>query len=258
MRFCWVPAGTAQLGAPADELEYLATTFPTNLPPTWSRTEEGDDSRKPFRTGGFWLGNYEVTQAEWRAVMGGTNPSYFNGTYDNKAKGMNTARFPVETVSWDDCQEFLKRVNAHDGYRLAFGQPGALRLPHEDEWEYACRGGRGNRQPFYFGAVLDGTQANVKGTVPYGTTDAGPFQQRTCPVDDTGGGKYPGHPWELMHMHGNVAEWCDNEYELASNRLIRGGSWAQGGHRCRAADRERNISFARDKRVGFRVFAPGL
>src|SRR5262249_27163104 len=117
----------------------------------------------------------------------------------------------------------------------AFGKPGFFRLPHEDEWEYAARGGRGNKQPFYWGTELNGTQANTDGTLPFGTTAKGPYLKRTCAVDDTNNGKYPAHPWGLMHMH--VWEWCDNIYEKTTGRVMRGGSLSVGSYGGRAAHR---------------------
>jgi len=196
---------------------------------------------------GFWLGKYEVTQAEWRAVMG-ANPSYYNGKKDNNAMGMDTWRFPVETVSWNNCQEFLKKTNA----RPRSGIKGKFKLPHEDEWEYACRGGLGNERPFYFGSELNGTQANCAGIFPYGTTTKGVYKQRPETV-----GSYAvkaRHPWSLCDMHGNVCEWCDNKHKQSEDkRVMRGGFWQFHARLCRAAAR---YSFAPDTSgsdYGFRV-----
>src|SRR5215203_1527918 len=115
----------------------------------------------------------------------GYNPSEFDGIKGNKAKGMDTSRFPVERVSWDRIcgQEkyagmgFLDKID-HSGIQRALGKSGKFRLPHEDEWEYACRGGRGNKQAFFWGDALNGTEANCDGNYPYGTTKR-PHLQRT-------------------------------------------------------------------------------
>ena len=126
------------------------------------------------------MGKYTVTQAEWQAVMG-NNPSAFDGKQDNTAKGLDTSRFPVEKVSWDMiCGKggFLEKFNALGGVEKVFGKAGTFALPHEDMWEYACRGGLGNDRPFYFGQVLDGTQANIDGNFPYGTPTKGPYLKR--------------------------------------------------------------------------------
>src|SRR5206468_519820 len=126
--------------------------------PEWLASE-AEGVRGKYKTKGFWLGKYEVTQAEWKTVMG-DNPSYNSKDGEGKetVKGLDTARFPVEQVSWDDCQKFLEKVNARGGAANIFGKAGQFRLPHEDEWEYACRGGKGNGRAFCWGDELNGTQ----------------------------------------------------------------------------------------------------
>ena len=242
MVFCWVPPGTAQLGSPREEQDYLTKAFNDGKRPDWL-DDENESTRGNFTTKGFWLGKYEVTQTEWAAVMTGTDiaaPSYFDGKKDNKAKGMNTARFPVENVRWIDAVEFCNRASQHAGRQARYTKlPGGtwdvaagangFRLPHEDEWEYACRGGKGNRQPFHFGAVLDGRQANCDAkNFPYGIAPPGEYLERTEVV-----GKYATvapHPWGLCDMHGNVHEWCENKYKQSEDRRVRrGGSWTSPG-----------------------------
>jgi len=167
---------------------------------------------------GFWLGKFEVTQAQWRAVMGG-NPSYDVG--DN---------LPVEQVSWNECLEFIERLNA-------LGE-GVFRLPTEAEWEYACRAG--TTTEFSFGDDLDLLDAYC-----WYFTNSG---YRTHPV----GGKSP-NPWGLYDMHGNVFEWCKDwygsEYYAAAPpldpqgpddgkyRVRRGGTFARTDSFCRSAFR---------------------
>ena len=173
---------------------------------------------------------------------------------DNTAKGENTSKFPVENVSWDDIQPFLKKVNDRPGAGKAFGKAGRFVLPTEDEWEYACRGGKGNKQAFYWGDVLNGTEANCLGSrSPYGTT-TGEYLQRTCAVDFTNSGKYELHPWGLCQMHGNVHEWCEDKYRQSEERRVaRGGSWINYAWRCRAANRYWNATAGRFDYIGFRV-----
>jgi formylglycine-generating enzyme required for sulfatase activity len=230
MAFCWVPPGAATLGSPDTEKD----------------RDLSDESDHEYTSKGFWLGKYEVTQAEWAAVMG-SNPSHFDGKKDNKAKGLDTSRFPVESVSWHDCQGFLKTLNDRGGTAAVFGRVGRFALPHEDEWEYACRGGRGNRRPFYLGTALDGRQANITGAGPPGTDLGRPEVV----------GQYAAaapHPWGLCDMHGNVWEWCENKYGGAEHtHVVRGGSWADPAKKCRAATRGRFGAYDRFDNCGLRV-----
>lgn len=118
-----------------------------------------------------------MTQAEYLAVMG-TNPSYFSATGGGKGdvRGLDTSRYPVEQVSWDDAVEFCRRLSSASGE-----SPGAkYSLPTEAQWEYACRAG--TTTPFHFGVSLNGSEANSKGNYPYGTTAKGPYLERTTSV----------------------------------------------------------------------------
>ncbi len=199
MKFCWIPAGKAMLGSPESR-----------------KGRCRDEAEHEFETNGFWLGKYQVTQAQWEAVMG-NNPSYFKG-----------ANLPVEQVSWDNCQEFIKKC------KLAGVK---VRLPHEDQWEYACQSGRGNMQPFYWGDTLNGDKANCKGIVPYGTDKKGAYKEKTTEVG--GYEKEAPHPWNLCDMHGNVWEWCDNLYmkEEELHIVVRGGGWGNDSEDCRSSVR---------------------
>ena len=243
---------------------------------------EAEAARGTFTTNGFWMGKYETTQREWGAVMRGTPlaaPSNFRvgGSESGKLGGItDTGRFPVENVSWDDCQQFLARANAHGGVRKAFGRPGALVLPHENEWEYACRGGLGTARPFYFGDKLTGAEASCDASKPYGTTVAGAGRLRPMPVGSFET-KFP-HPWGLCDMHGNVWEWSENtygpagdkappqgdkapgarggnaeEYESPGARVGRGGSWYNFPANCRSAKRRAFEPTKRFNDCGFRV-----
>ncbi|HEY1189075.1 MAG TPA: bifunctional serine/threonine-protein kinase/formylglycine-generating enzyme family protein [Gemmata sp.] len=248
MAFCWIPKGECQLGSPKTEKD--------------RDSDENEETRAQFRTAGFWLGKYTVTQAEWQTLMG-TNPSYFctAGEGAAKVRGLDTSRFPVENVSWDMiCQPggFLEKLNAVGGVERVFGARAAFALPHEDMWEYACRGGLSNARPFYWGSALNGTEANIDGNYPYGTSTKGKYLGRPCPVDFTGEGKYPKHPWGLRHMHGNVWEWCENEYDKTNIHTLRGGSWGSLGLSCRSALRDRSESANLNWNIGFRLCLPGL
>ncbi len=236
MKFCWVPPGRATLGSPGTENE----------------RDAGNEAEHEFTSKGFWLGKYAVTQEEWQAVMG-NNPSYFSKDGDGKSKVLSlaTGRFPVERVSWVDCQDFLEKVNRTVKLPATMGK-GKFALPHENEWEYACRGGRGNKQAYYFGNVLNGRQANCDGNNPFGTTTKGLYLARTSVV-----GSYENvapHPWGLCDMHGNVWQWCENWYGNEQKyRVLRGGSWSFNCQDCRAAFRDGVTPGIRINIIGFRV-----
>ncbi len=223
MVFCWIPAGIARLGSPLGE---------KNRTPFEKEVE--------YESKGYWLGKYEVTQAQWIALMA-FNPSTFDGKKPFSVRGMDTSQFPVESVSWDDCERFISLLNSKPAIAAKLQVPsrsGRFVLPHEDEWEYACRGGKGNRQAFYFGNEINGTQANIEGTIPYGTAAQGPFLKRTSAVGSYSK-DFP-HPWGLCDMHGNVWEFCTNRSPRPirhDNRVIRGGCYFAGGMECRSATR---------------------
>lgn len=244
MMFSRIPPGTAMLGRPVRPHDLVFDQFGNEV--------VNNEKVHSYTTKGFWLGMYPVTQGEWTALMG-SNPSYFkvDGDGAERVKGLDTGRFPVECVSWDGCQQFLEKMNAVDGIEKAFGKAGRFALPHEDAWEYACRGGLGNQRDFYWGDELNGTQANINGDRPYGTSTPGPSLGRPTPV-----GKYATqfpHPWGLCDMHGNVWEWCDNLYEQTQSRVLRGGCWNSDGHTSRASYRSRNSPGFHDYSVGFRL-----
>jgi len=183
----------------------------------------------------FYLGVYEVTQEEWEKVMG-QNPSSF--------KGVGQKRFPVENVSWEDAQAFVKALN--EQVKEAGWE---YRLPTEEEWEYACRGGpMANKADsafdYYFAKPtneLKSEQANFKDT----------DLKRTCKV-----GSYAPNRLGLHDMHGNVQEWCADEMKAAAGapqRGSRGGSWLNTSVRCRAASRDGRTPSSRGQDLGLRV-----
>lgn len=179
----------------------------------------------------FKMGKYEVTQAQWQAVMG-ENPSWFKGA-DN----------PVENVSWDDCKRFLKKLNALPSVKdsgLVF------RLPTEKEWEYACRAGSTGD----YCRLADGTEitTNTLGEVAwYGDN----CDDKTHPV----GQKKP-NAFGLYDMHGNVEEWCEDLYLAgASYRVLRGGGWRDFSWYCAAGVRLNYYPVYRPDYLGFRLAA---
>ncbi|MBC8328931.1 MAG: formylglycine-generating enzyme family protein [Planctomycetes bacterium] len=187
-------------------------------------------------TKAFYLGETEVTQAQWKKAMGNA-PSNFKGD-----------DLPVERVSWDDCQEFLRK--AGEGYRL----------PTEAEWEYACRAG--TTTPFSFGATISTDQANYDGNYTYGSGRKGVYRQKTTPV-----GSFPANAWGFHDMHGNVWEWCQDRYgaypsgpvtdpkgpSSGDSVVLRGGSWPYFPRYCRSASRFRLLPDLQYYFVGFRA-----
>ncbi|HEX7378460.1 MAG TPA: SUMF1/EgtB/PvdO family nonheme iron enzyme, partial [Pirellulales bacterium] len=189
MKLTLIPAGEFMMGSPDSE-------------EGWSK-DEGPRHRVRI-TKPFYLGVYEVTQAEYERVMG-ENPSYFSSGGDgaSSVSGLNTGRFPVESVSWEDAVAFCGKLSDFAGERAAGRR---YRLPTEAEWEYACR--EGATTPFSFGSQLNGREANCAGNYPYGTTEKGPLLERTTTV-----GSYRANAFGLFDMHGNALEWCADWYD---------------------------------------------
>ncbi|GHT20730.1 hypothetical protein AGMMS4957_08420 [Bacteroidia bacterium] len=172
-------------------------------------------------TQSFYIGKYEVTQAQYQAIMG-TNPS--------KVKGNNN---PVEQVSWNDAQEFVTKLNARTGRNY--------RLPTEAEWEYAAREGNKNSQYEYSGSDSIGAVAWFKDNSG-GTTH---------PV----GQKLP-NALGIYDMSGNVWEWCQDCYDSRClGRVLRGGGWYNDAASCRVSYRDIGASNARAY-LGFRLVLP--
>ena len=188
---------------------------------------------RPFR-----LGATEITQAQWTRVMG-ANPSRFQGC----------AECPVENVTWNDVQEFLRRLNAAEG--------GGYRLPTEAEWEYACRTGETPDA-----ARIDAAHANFDARYPVRGGRPGRYLGRPVPV-----ASFPKNRYGLYDMHGNVWEWCADGYApypsgdavdpvgptSAPKKVIRGGSWYFDAASCRCATRYSHDPADRGFSVGFRV-----
>jgi formylglycine-generating enzyme required for sulfatase activity len=198
----------------------------------------------------FYLGKYQVTQGEWEKVMG-KNPSQLQGD----------AKLPVETVSWIECQDFLKELNSRDEKMI-------YRLPSEAEWEYACRAGKGGKE-FSFGNKLTSRQATYNWCYPLVVAPKRyrfSYPQKTTPV-----GTYAPNAFGLYDMHGNVQEWCQDRwhpnYKNAPNdgsawetgtdynRLVRGGAWADPAYRCRSAFRVSKTQGDKSSNIGLRVVA---
>ena len=202
---------------------------------------DGTSDEKPVHevcVSDFYMGKYEVTQGQWKAIMG-DNPSWFKGCGDN---------CPVERVSWNDVQEFIERLNSKTGKKY--------RLPTEAEWEYAARSG-GKREKYA------GTNDNPDNYAWYTSNSGG----RTHPV----GQKRP-NGLGLCDMSGNVLEWCQDWYghgyysssgrdnpggpSSGSHRVYRGGCWGSNAAITRAANRNGGSPGNRSNILGFRLALP--
>nr|MDZ8011598.1 bifunctional serine/threonine-protein kinase/formylglycine-generating enzyme family protein [Nostoc sp. ZfuVER08] len=224
-----IPGGTFKMGSPQGEVGRNANENPQHQ----------------VTVPRFFMGRYEVTQAQYQAIMG-TNPAYFKGE-----------KLPVETVSWNDAVEFCQKLSQKTGR--------TYRLPSEAEWEYACRAG--TTTPFSFGETITPDLVNYDGTSTYASAPKGQNRQKTTPV-----GSFPPNPFGLYDMHGNVWELCQDHYHDNYNgaptdgrawvsdntnfRLLRGGCWGDYPKICRSASR---YNYGREERayvpqvIGFRV-----
>jgi formylglycine-generating enzyme required for sulfatase activity len=205
----------------------------------------------------FYLGIYEVTQGQWKAVMGkDDNPSSFSRNGDKKATVKDIPdkeldQFPIENVSWEQAQKFIKRLNV-----LEEETGWSYRLPTEVEWEYACRGGESSKKECSFDFYIDRStndlsskQANFNGNFPAGNAEKGEYKGRPCKV-----GSYKPNRLGIYDMHGNVWEWCEDSWDGGLIRVHRGGSWGyRTGSHCRAGFRGRNAQSFRSPDLGFRV-----
>jgi formylglycine-generating enzyme required for sulfatase activity len=215
---------------------------------------EGFASEKPVhkvKLDGFYMGKYEVTQRQWESIMG-SNPSYFKDCPD----------CPVETVSWNDVQFFLKKLNLKTGSKY--------RLPTESEWEYAAGGGANIRTRFGNSMdILEPSIANFDANAKYAKSysRAGEYREKPIKV-----GSFHSNGLGLYDMSGNVWEWCNDlygadYYESSSStnptgpytgvdRVLRGGSWANFPQFSRVANRSSSSPDSRRDSIGFRVVSP--
>ncbi|CAK8712686.1 hypothetical protein KKHLCK_01705 [Candidatus Electrothrix laxa] len=230
-RFRWIAGGEFMMGSPPKE-----------------RNRHNDEEYHQVRlTRGYWLAETTVTQAVWQAVMQ-DNPAYFKGE-----------THPVEQVSWDDAQKFIAQLTQQIQKQGGAGGL-VLRLPTEAEWEHACRAG--TVTPFSFGAKISPEQVNYDGNFPYADGEKGLYRKKTVPVKSL-----PPNPWGLYEMHGNVWEWCADNWQdslgtqpvtdpcctSGSDRVVRGGSWVSNGGSVRSAYRGHYSPDDRYQRGGFRL-----
>ena len=232
-------------------------------------TEEGSNNNErpqhQVTIKAFCLGKYQVTQAQWRAVAAfpqvnrelKPEPSNFKGDGSTSL----TNHRPVESVSWEDAVEFCDRLSRHTKRQY--------RLPSEAEWEYACRAG--TTTPFHFGKTITTDLVNYNGNYTYGQGSKGVYRKETTEVGSFG----VANNFGLYDMHGNVWEWCQDDWhsdyegapidesawlnneENNNDKLLRGGSWGSNPAYCRSAFRSINSLDDDDVNVGFRVVCSG-
>jgi len=217
MEFVTIPEGSFQMGSASSELD-----------------RESNEKLHRVTVGSFELMTTEVTQVMWEEVMG-SNPSNGNGVGSD---------LPVFNVSWNDCQEFIGKLNDQDDRYI-------YRLPTEAEWEYACRAG--TITAYFWGSIMNGDYCCYEGN---SNNSADP-----C------GGKLPNN-WGLYDMSGNVWEWCQDAYTSDYDDcptdgsafshpdpdfVIRGGSWYSGARGCRSAYRGIGSPGFRSNILGFRL-----
>ncbi len=215
MTFCWCPPGEFLMGSPATEENRFSN----------------EDQVHVTLTKGFWMAKTQVTQKQWVVIMD-DNPSHFKG--DN---------LPVESVSWDDAQEFLEKLNE----KIGNTDGGKMVLPTEAQWEYACRAGE-------------------LGPYSGGTIDEVAWYSDNSNYETHSVGVKKSNAWGLHDMHGNVDEWCADWYDhelqggvdpsgpaSGPSRMYRGGSWGYNAFHCRAALRDFNGPSLQDDGIGFRM-----
>jgi formylglycine-generating enzyme required for sulfatase activity len=240
-----IPGGTFKMGSPENEPERIISESPQHT----------------VTVQPFFIGKYPITQAQWRFVAQldfcnrdlKPDPSQFKG--DNR---------PVESVSWYDAVEFCDRLSKFTARPYT--------LPTEAEWEYACRAG--TTTPFHFGETITSKLANYDATETYGAREKGTYREETTVVGSFG----VANAFGLYDMHGNVWEWClddwhdnyegaptdgsawfddnDNISQKQRNAVLRGGSWFYDPGYCRSASRYNDLGPERDVinfNIGFRV-----
>ena len=236
LKLCWVEAGQFLMGSPIQEVGRL----PNEGPQTAVRFNQG-----------FWIGKYEVTQAQYSKVM------------DQNPSSVTSASLPVDNVSWEDVRlycQVLTNIERGAG-RLPDGY--VYRLPTEAEWEYAARSG--SVLPFAFGDQADVSNGNFSGVYPVDVEHqvSNPDHYGTLPV-----GSYPPNDFGLHDTHGNLAEWTLDRYNgrlyggsLVDPRprdkgrrvAVRGGSWEDFAVRVRSAARDEIRGDTKSNAIGFRV-----
>lgn len=206
----------------------------------------------------FYMSRTEITQSQWDAVRELSKTALVANPSDSRSDPTYDSQRPVERVSWADAKEFCKVLSRQTGR--------TYRLPTEAEWEYSCRAG--TQTAFAFGPTIYGEDFNYNGYKPYGAASSAPAIYKTT-VWVTLDRLALANAFGLYHLHGNVAEWCEdswhNSYEGAPGnssawleqgsrlRVARGGSWNDPGYACRCSARQKYTETFREPYLGFRI-----
>jgi formylglycine-generating enzyme required for sulfatase activity len=266
-----IPGGEHSIGSPPEEegRDWYARQRERCVDPE-SGHPLNVEAQRSVRLADYGMVRHLITQAQWQAVAAlqpvegelNTTPWSFRPEADALwERHGQPLSLPVDSVSWNDCQEWLRRLNRwlrQEWAGLAGGgEAPQLALPGEGQWEVACRAGVST--PFHFGDVLDASWANFDGGYTYGRGRKGPYRQRPLPIGALG----LVNRWGLAEMHGQLLEWCGDQWHRdplgegwpadgqpwegpdeglegsaqQALRLLRGGSWFNGPRICRAANR---------------------
>jgi formylglycine-generating enzyme required for sulfatase activity len=241
VKLCWCPPGKFTMGSPPGEPE----------------RRPGEDQVQVSLTKGFWIGKFEVTQGQWKHVIGSFPRAQPPGEGND---------FPVVEVNYADALRFCRKLNQQAHAAGSLPRAWEFRLPTDAQWEYACRAG--TKTATSFGDSLSNTQANFGGK-PYNRASAGLSLNKAARV-----GSYPANPWGVHDMHGNVYEWCRDWYHSklpggddpdlslikgsrnrdgTYSRVRRGGAWCDDGWPCRSGFRARYEPERTSDHIGFRV-----
>lgn len=256
MTFCWCPPGSFHMG------RLDASSLPRRYQ-QYERVGVGVSLRH-----GFWMGKFEVTQAQWRRVMRTTvREQRARDPRRSWPMGDGTVRdhvgegddYPIYFTNHAEAEEFCRKLTEAERAAGRLEPVWEYRLPTEAQWEFACRAGATTATAF--GDRLSGTQANLDGSKPFNGAPAGPYLHETTPV-----GSYPPNAWGLHDMHGNVWEWCRDGYTetprggmdpleepTTPTRVMRGGCWHNWASMCLTTERGRGEVSGRGSGLGFRV-----
>ncbi|MEO8367759.1 MAG: formylglycine-generating enzyme family protein [Candidatus Solibacter sp.] len=244
VKLVWCPAGRFRMGSPPGEAE-----------------RRPDEAQVDVTlTKGFWMGKFEVTQAQWSRISGPFIQEM------NKGKGDDV---PVYWVNYLEAEDFCRRLSAHGWEAGSLPRDWEFRLPTEAQWEYACRAG--STTATAFGDTMTAAQANFDGR-----PDAGSRVGGVIPGGSVKAGSYPANAWGLHDMHGNVWEWCRDYYHSylpggtdpdlfapkgqanrdgTYSRVRRGGAWIEAYQFNRSATRLKYEPERRSDHIGFRIVA---